>query len=206
MRNRTAFTLLEIMLVLVLLLVAASLTLPMIGSMYQSAKVRAAADAVRAALLQARAHAMNEGRDYRFSVLPGGIAFRVAPDDDAFWTGSGEESGQAQSQSPSGVTLPPAFIYAENLPAGIRFDTGNGAPAVPAAPTGPETPEDPPASKIEAGRFVTQVVFSPEGVADTDFQMVLQLPGAQPLVLTLRGMTGVSTVKPQTLNPGASNP
>jgi prepilin-type N-terminal cleavage/methylation domain-containing protein len=195
MRTRDAFTLVEMLLVLAILVVAASLALPLADTMYAGSKTRAAADAVRAALVQARTHAMDESRPYRFAVHPGGVAFRVAPDDDAYWTGSGQ--GQA------GEGSVPAYIYAENVPGGIRFDGGAGPP--PVAMNGNTTP-DPPASSIDTGQFETHAVFFSDGTADTDFRMVFRLPGARPLVLTMRGMTGVATTKFESQEPGATKP
>lgn len=196
MRSRHGFTLVEMLLVLAILVVAAALALPFADSMYRGARTRAAADAVKAGLVEARTHAMEESRAYRFSIHPGGVAFRVAPDDDAFWSGAGD--GSAQSSN-----IPP-FIYAENMPGGIRF--GGGTPPPMTGPNQPP-PVDPPAATIDPGQFETRVVFYATGEADADFEMAFTLPGARPLLLSLRGMTGVATIRFQNqVQPGATNP
>src|SRR5260370_627756 len=76
---RSAFTLLELIMVMTILVILAVLSYPSINAMYGSYRVEAAADQVRAAWAEARTHAANEGRPYRFSVVPNKRNFRVAP-------------------------------------------------------------------------------------------------------------------------------
>src|SRR5438094_136142 len=68
----------------------AVLSYPSIASMYGSYRVQAAADQVRAAWAEARTHAVNEGRPYRFSIVPNKRNFRVAPVGSNYWSGRGD--------------------------------------------------------------------------------------------------------------------
>ena len=90
-RGRRGFTLLEILLVLALLVVLGALAFPSVEAMYGGIRLRAGADALGAALTNARAHAMDEGRNYRVAVLVGQGNFRVAPEGGGYW-GNGTPS------------------------------------------------------------------------------------------------------------------
>lgn len=194
--RRSGFSLVEIIIVLALLVVVFAIAMPYTQMMYRDARPRAAADALRAAFLQARTHAMEEGRPYRVGILPGGSTFRVAPDSDEYWTGSGQGV-----PSPEGAL--PAYIRAKNLPGGVVFATPNSAPT-PAVNSVNTPPEVDPAS-IDSSRFETLVVLFSDGTAEQDVEVRFDYPGTTPVVVTLRGLTGVSTVRTQ-VREGARNP
>lgn len=189
--RRDAFSLMEVILVLVLLVIVAAIAVPYTESMFREARPRAAADAVRAALLQARTHAMEEGRSYRFAIIPGGVTFRVAPHDDDFWTGSGEGP-----PAPEGAVQP--YLLAKNLPGGVTFGGGAGGPALASANAGPtRNTQQPNPKTIPAEQFESVVVFFSDGTAETDVEITFQAGGGPGLVLCLRGLTGVATVRTQ---------
>src|SRR6516164_8495476 len=95
---RSGFTLFELVLVMVLLVIVGALSYPSLSSMYGGFKVTAAADEVRSAWAQARAHAINEGTPYRFAVVPGKGNYRIAPDVESYWAGQG---GQQAPEDPT---------------------------------------------------------------------------------------------------------
>ena len=68
---RRAFTLMEVALVLALILVLAAITVPSLESMYGDVKLTAATDLIRARWADARTQAIEEGRAYRFAIMPG---------------------------------------------------------------------------------------------------------------------------------------
>jgi prepilin-type N-terminal cleavage/methylation domain-containing protein len=78
---RSGFTLMELMLVLLIVILAAGLVVPYVDSLLQPSQVTAAIDEVRVNWEQARGRAMEEGRPYRFSIVEGGDSFRIEPDD-----------------------------------------------------------------------------------------------------------------------------
>jgi prepilin-type N-terminal cleavage/methylation domain-containing protein len=176
---RQGFTLFELVLVVTLLVILAGVSFPSLQSMYGGFKVTAAADEVRAAWAQARAHAINEGTPYRFAVVPNHGNYRVAPDEDGYWAGHGtpEHSGDP-GQRP--------LVLEEALPKGVRFSTDK-APAAGGGDT-----VLPPGS-VSPSQWTTVAVFLPDGTAREDVEIVFLSRGARPLVLKLRGLTGTVT-------------
>jgi len=79
--SRTGFTLFELIIVLMLIVIGASIGVPMIDSLMNPNQVGAAIDTVRTHFEQTRARAMEEGRPYRFSITEGGDTFQIEPDD-----------------------------------------------------------------------------------------------------------------------------
>src|SRR5690348_16660356 len=78
--RRRAYTLFELLLVLALLIVMAAIAYPTLDSLYADFRLSSAADQVRACWAEGRAHAVEEGRPYRFAVVPERGNFRIAPD------------------------------------------------------------------------------------------------------------------------------
>jgi Tfp pilus assembly protein FimT len=113
-RHRPAFTLLEVLLVIAVIIALSAVAYPTLAAMYGDVKVKAAADDVRAAWTEARSHAIEGGRAYRFAVQPDTGKYRVAPDADGFWDGSGGDESDA-----------PPFVFEGDLPNGIVFKVGD---------------------------------------------------------------------------------
>lgn len=179
-QQRRAYTLLEVTLVLALMVILGAIAYPSIEAMQAGVKVEAAADAVRAAWSEAQAHAVNEGRSYRFAVVPGKGNYRIAPDIDSYWSGDPPPRSGPDDQS---------VAVAGTLPKGIAFTTdGSAAPA---------NNEDTvlPADGVSPGQWVPTAVFLPDGTAQDDVNIKLELTGVQPMVVHLRALTGVISVE-----------
>ena len=58
---------------------------------------------------------------------------------------------------------------------------------------------DPPAETIDASNFETLVTFFSDGTAESDLDITFQLGSARGLTLSLRALTGVSTVRPEVI-------
>lgn len=80
--RRSAMTLFELLLVLVLLVIVASLAAPLFEGSFSSVRLRRGADQVLAAWSEARTHAIESGRIYQFRFKPEEGAYRVDP-----WSG-----------------------------------------------------------------------------------------------------------------------
>jgi type II secretory pathway pseudopilin PulG len=184
-RRRRGYTLFELVLVCAMLLVLAALSVPALASMYGGYKMDAAVDSVRAAWAQARARAIEDGRPYRFAVVPGTGHYRVAPDAPEFWSGSGTSDKPGQ-------------VVADSLPKGVGFNvsTGTGGSAPPPASGGADVGlgdvlSSPPPQSPSA--YTNPIVFLPNGTAREDAEIVFAVRGARSVSLSLRAMTGVVT-------------
>jgi type II secretory pathway pseudopilin PulG len=88
---RPAFTLLEMILVVAIIMIAAALSLPVAQALLDDARETAAADMIRGKTAEARARAMETGKAWRLAFLPGTGVIQIAPDDSDEW-GSSDHS------------------------------------------------------------------------------------------------------------------
>src|SRR5262245_59552402 len=167
---RRAFTLLEVSLVAVLILMLAMIAYPSIESIYGGVRLTAAADLIRARWADARAHAVEEVKPYRFAIIPDTGRFRVAPDTTDHW----ERGGLPPDDFDDADTTP--LIVEDELPKGVKFAESSGS----------DTGET-------AGEWTVLVRFRPDGTADKDVEITFNSAGAAPLILKLRGLTGAVT-------------
>lgn len=156
-RNRAAFSLLEILVVVAIIVTIMAIGYPMLDGMSEPYRVQGAVDATKAAFAQAHVHAMDEGRPYRFCVVPGRGNFRVAPDSDEYWSGG---------DAPDINSDTPALTSEDTLPTDVRFIfNGNGDG---------KTEENYVVGKVDPGQWVPVVVFYPDGTASEDVQIAFQ--------------------------------
>jgi Tfp pilus assembly protein FimT len=180
---RTGYTLLELILVLALLVVIGALVIPSAESMFGQFRLTQGSDSVRGAWASARAYAIDEGRPYRFAIIPNQGNFRVAPDSGEFW------SGAAQAQG-SGDSANPPLVLSHSLPKGLRFSAPDAAPAT-AQGTESSLPQD----SINPEMWSSRTVFLPDGTATQDVEIVFGASGTMGLVMKLRALTGAVSVK-----------
>jgi prepilin-type N-terminal cleavage/methylation domain-containing protein len=103
--KRSGFTLLELMLVMMIILITASLAAPAIEGMLSDTRVKAARDLVRARWADTRGQAMKEGRPYVFAVIDGTGKFTVEPEDDKAPSNSDDKPLKIQDELPQGVVF-----------------------------------------------------------------------------------------------------
>jgi Tfp pilus assembly protein FimT len=169
-----------------LLVILAAVVYPSFDSMVSSYRVQAASDMVRAAWASARARAMDEGRPYRFGVVPGKGNYRVAPDSPSYWGGSGSGSDSTDNADD-------ALVLEEALPKGVRFTTADSMQQVDQSGD-----SSLPTDSANPSMYTTAAVFLPDGTARDDVEIIFQAKGTRPLFLRLRGFTGVVTAGPLT--------
>jgi type II secretory pathway pseudopilin PulG len=175
---------LELVLVLALLIVIAAIVYPSVDAMYGNSRLTQSADQVRAAWAAARSQAIDEGRPYRFAVVPNKGNFRIAPDSSDYWTSNA-------SPAPSDPANPP-LVLSETLPRGMRFNTAD-VPAGSISAKG-EASSLPPAS-VPPGTWSTKAVFFPDGTAREDVEIIFGAAGTREIMLRLRALTGAVTVR-----------
>src|SRR5262249_49165874 len=114
-------------------------------SMYADLQVDSAVDRVRAAWASARGQAGDQGRAYRFSVVPGKGNFRIAPDSSEFWAGSG---GMSSSSSDNSTDKP--VVFEDALPKGVAFAVADSA-----ALTVPSDETKLPIGSVDLGQYTS---------------------------------------------------
>jgi prepilin-type N-terminal cleavage/methylation domain-containing protein len=174
--SRPGYTLLEVILVVAIIAMVTAVAYPSLEAMYGYYKVTAAVDAVRGAWAQARAHAIEEGRPYRFAVIAGSGKFRIAPDVPSYWSGGGAPDGEN------------GYVLEDELPKGVRF-------TVNASDSGVDQPQD----QGGSGDWSGAVSFLSDGTASLNLEVLFEVEGARPMMLQLRALTGTVAVK--TLRP-----
>jgi prepilin-type N-terminal cleavage/methylation domain-containing protein len=180
---RTGYTLIELLLVLVVIILFSAIAYPSLDALYGSHQMRQAADMVRASWAEARAHAINEARPYRFAVVPNKGNYRVAPHAPEYWS----------NDVPPAPTDPvnPPLVLSDALPKGLRFNTGDAADG--AAPA--VGPSSLPADQVPIEAWSRKVIFLPDGTAKADFEISFGAKGTRELNLRLRALTGAVTVR-----------
>jgi prepilin-type N-terminal cleavage/methylation domain-containing protein len=186
--DRRGFTLLEVLLTLGLLVLIASLAWPVISHAFPSQRLRAAADQVRAAWVQARVRAMRTDSVQIFRYASDGREFRVEtrPLSEAAVDSSGapmgETSGTSEGFNPEGVNgeLPETVSF-------VRSETELDTRAA----TVDQTPAS--ASKSGNGWAAETILFYPDGTTSTARLLLKNDRGLQ-MELSIRGLTGIVSV------------
>jgi len=179
-KRRSGYTLLEVVVATMVVVIMAGVSMPSVRVMFGSFKVHGAADTVRGAWAQARGRAIDEGRPYRFAVIPDSGYFRVAPDDASYWGGSGGQDSHA------------GMVLEESLPAGVHFNI-NGNTSV--APDRGDSLAEPGPAPVGASAYTFAITFQADGTVDQDAEVIFQMQNAASVCLCLRSMTGAVTLK-----------
>ncbi len=166
--SRSAFTLVELLLVLALLVVIAGFTAAALeGSLLQS-KLRKGVEQVRTAWSEARLQSVSGGQRLAFTCLVGGRDYRLSSCNDLIVPAEVE-----QSQAAAAI---------RQLPEGVAFQS---VEALPSNATSTQIAALPPATE---GQWSAPIVFSPDGTS-YDARLVLQSNTGRQVQLSLRGLT-----------------
>jgi len=184
--KRLALTLIEVLLVLVVLVITAAFSWPLLTRAFESQRLRSAADLIRSRLTRARIEAIETGRTCRFQYSIDGRSFSIKAENN-----SEETTSDSELQEALGVVKAERRLSGE-LPEGITFapppDGGTAAPADISDIPGDISSED-----VEGASWSPPIYFHPNG---TTSSAVIRLRNAhgRALEVTLRGETGVVTV------------
>jgi prepilin-type N-terminal cleavage/methylation domain-containing protein len=161
---RPAYTLLEMVLVLALIVVLAVMAYPVLESLQAGPRLAAASDLIKAKLNDCRTHAIEERRPYRFAVREGTGDFKIAPDTSEYWDdGLGSPSADPEDTS---------WVLEGSLPDKVTFALGDNA------------------SNNPSGDWQPLATFLADGTAKDDVEVTLRTRGAAPMKLRLRAVTG----------------
>jgi prepilin-type N-terminal cleavage/methylation domain-containing protein len=172
--RRAGYTFMEIVVVMAIIVVLASLSVPVISTMLADTRQTAAADMVQARLADTRARAMEEGRPWKLGYLASSGIYQLAPEDSDEWNNVQQEPIEQadciRDQLPTDVIM--AASAAE-----IRGGQGGGA-------TG--------------SMWETIGVYMPAGNARDDAKVYVGKAGFVPFCITLRALTGAVAVTIET--------
>ena len=123
-RGRPAFTLLEVILVMAIIIVMMAVAVPTLDGLRGDTYLRGASDEVREAWANARSQSIEDGIPYQFSVQQGTTKYKVSPDSSQ---SSGSGGSTSANTSNNGTVQKTAYVSEGELPNGILFNPPSGA-------------------------------------------------------------------------------
>ncbi len=175
---RTGMTLLELMLVVTIMVVLATLAVPSIQRTFAQQSLRKGADRVRVAMGQARVKAIRSGQEYAVFISPGGAFFSVAP-----FSQYQQQVSQAARRDEIAKARRQSDIEEDLLPRGVMF-------------VGSEVATDSrSASVLNSGNAgsssIRPILFYPDGTSQ-DAKVILRNEKQGMLAVELRGLSGIA--------------
>jgi len=198
---RRAFTLLEVLLTLCLLVILASMTWPALSRPLANQRLRKAADRVQMEWIRARVKAMSDGCIYLFRYVPQSDQYslqsQLAPES-MVGDGMGMNAGAGYAAGGSNGAAP-CEAQEHRLPEGIQFMLGDMAqdPRAQATAAAPVAPAD------ETAAWTAPIYFYPDGTTSTAMLRLANEYGFT-IDVALRGLTGIPTVGPVQAGGGLS--
>jgi prepilin-type N-terminal cleavage/methylation domain-containing protein len=183
-RPRRAFTLVEVLLTLALLVIVSGLAWTAMQRPLARQRLRSAADAMRSEWCQARDDAMKSRRTYAFRYKVHGDRYHVGPQGDS---SAGAQASATDEEELGDDPLPPPVD--KTLPQGIRFLSPEGSGDLAAMGDAPETK-----SADDGGEWSDPIYFYADG-STSDARLVLATDRHSAMRLLLRGVTGTVTVE-----------
>ena len=171
--NRPGYTLLEMLLVLVVLVVAGSLVTPVVLGLYERHSIEQAAQQLGAQLTTTRLRAIDAGVAYRFRVEVGGRGYTAEP---------------AELADPAANPQDTSNTFSGELPKEMRFGQLEDQPLMQVAAAGSQ-----PASAADQGTWMLATLFLPDGSAiDAAFEIIDEQENR--IRFGVRGVTGAVRV------------
>ena len=200
-RHRTAFTLLEILLVMVVIVIVSTIAIVNLRHAFANTRLKKGAESVRAEFARARIKAIKSGQTQVFRHLVGDNGYITSPHSstedllesdarfiDAASLGLDIEEGNAAEQNVGGFG---AANDTEQLPEGVYFmgsDVSMDARAESQLSNYPDL-----AGSDAAGGWGVPVFFFPDG-STTTARMVLANKKGFAVSVELRGLTGIARI------------
>ncbi len=183
-----AFTLVEVLLVLSLIVVFGAIAWPVLRYSLASQRLRSAADQIRVEFTRARLAAIKDQIPYLFRYLPGEATYSLQPVGEsavAGFVGLGAWD-VAGGGSESNVVGTPALIQEKSLPEGVVFVAGSSRRDLRAEVVLEEWAS---VSGQVALAWSDPIIFFPDGTT-TDAELTLGNDQGRQITVFLRGITG----------------
>jgi competence protein ComGC len=188
-RCRQAFTLMEVLLVLCLLVAMASLAWPALEKGFATQRLRKAADFVQAEWARARVKAMSTGQIHIFQYSMGGNRYATHRRITSEVTDSASSASAPPGFGQVGLETPEPFGSERELPKDVGFAGSEAASGTREAMVLADQGQFRPADQ----GWSQPIFFYPDGTTSTA-RLVLQNKQGRTIQLALRGLTGVVTV------------
>lgn len=189
MRKRRGFTLLELMLVLAVLVVIAAMTMPALGRVVETQRLKQGADQVRAAWMRTHLTAMRTGKLQMFCFENGAGRYRIET-----WYAAEEEVEAADATEDTGRRATPAKAPTADaekgeqmLPDDVVFSAGDAE----SDNRGSKIEDD--VSMTSGGAWSRPILFYPDG-STSNAHLVVSNKRGRAIRVDLRGLTGGVTV------------
>lgn len=213
MKKRRAYTLVELLIVMVLLAILFGLAWPTLRSPWGQSKLQDAGEKVRAAMAEARREAITSVQPWQFCYRPGTADYVIGPlhlDDESNPIASEASDRDDESDSldldmeepepelkvkqlPHGVTFCDPDV---DLETGVGWEEGDmGESGTSANPVDAGLSSDDLAAELTSGEWSAPIVFFPNGRCTSD-RLRLLAPGSEVRVLPVRvrGILGSADV------------
>jgi prepilin-type N-terminal cleavage/methylation domain-containing protein len=187
--SRRAYTLLEIILVLAILVAAAAMAMPALGRSAENQRLSQGADLVRSGLMRAHLQAMREGKLQMFRYQLGGDRFRIET-----WRALEDETAdeqQAGRQRSTTLDAPLPDELEKQLPDGVLFIGGDAQ----WENRSQQIEQDILAQDARGGEWSRPILFYPDG-STANAHVVVGNRRQASVRIDLRGLTGAVTVQP----------
>ena len=189
-QGRGAFTLLEMVLVLSVMVTVLMIAWPSLNQLRWEQQIKQGAEMIRLQMVSGRLHAMESGLAYQFRFEPGGKRFVVVPADYA--------DIRNQSAAPNNASGPVSVRYwktSGQFQAKVKFDLSAAGESDQRPQPLPEEFVSDFADGDELARVAwgAPLIFQPDGSA-RDFVLDVLDEEGRAVTLTVRGLTGGVTV------------
>lgn len=188
-RARQAYTLIELLLVLAVILAFVGMSWPALSTALRKSRLREAARQVRIALIKARLQAIESATLHEFRFQPGQRTCEFGPatsfgeaEDLAAATSESLDAAGDESSAQRGLSL--AAAVQMELPDGVWFGEPDSSGAVLL---------EPPPDAFGDAQWSAPILFHPNGAA-ANARIRLCGPRGSYVDVTLRGLTGVAEV------------
>lgn len=185
--GRSAFTLLELLLVLAVMVTVVSLTWPSVLRYLRDQEILEGAEAARSAAASTRIKAIDTGLTYQFRYEPEGRRFVVIPFDPP------ETIAASSTATEDGQSTYP--VLAGQLGEASRFVIPDDQPAIAEGLPRESFANLPNANDLEATTWGPPILFFPDGSAE-DSRFFIVNEDELRVDLTLRGLTGTVSIGP----------
>jgi len=189
--NRRGYTLLEILLVLTVLVLLSSLTLPALGRLYQSHRLEEAGSNIQVLLSSARVHAAEAGVAYQIRFETSGRRYLLVPANEAALLAAADSMTASIADEVNSAWRQSGELHESLIFGQVDNSTGNNAvepgPVAINLLQGLDN-----ADELQRTAWGPEILIYPDGTASDATFTISNEDEEDSLTITLRGLTGAA--------------